>query len=388
MMMKMKSHSMQIEQAKLHALSQKIMEHFEQIQQCLNIRLNKTDRMYFGSCPIHGGDKSNALNIYREGDTNIGNWKCRTAQCEKHFVGSIIGFIRGCLSHNKYGWTGPGDQTVGFRDTLDFISACLDEDYNAIEIDFNAMEKAIFVANFKTIKSRHIKEGETRKNIRKDLKIPATYYIERGYNSDILDKYDVGLCLNPQRDTFQRITVPIYDDKHKFVIGTTSRSIYDKCNKCGTWHSPVVRCPRPEEGNKYAKWKHSLGFKKEEHLYNYWYALNNIVKTRVAILTESPGNVWRLEEAGIPVGLATYGASFSAGQKQLLNQAGAMTIIVAMDNDEAGQKCAKDLDFSCKSMYHIYNFVPTKNDLGDMTVDEIRQTLSPLYENCIKEWQF
>jgi hypothetical protein len=376
-----------IDQNKLHILSQKIMERFEEIMSCLGIELKKQKRFWVGKCPIHGGDKFNAVNIYHTGSI-VGNWKCRTAQCEKYFVGSIIGFIRGVLSHNKYGWLGPGDKMVTFAETLNFISKCLNEDYQSIEIDFVALEKTRFNNNISLLNRQLQKgNGKTRANIRTEINIPAEYFIKRGYNKDILDKYDVGLCDDP-RDliNFNRVVVPIYDIEHKSTVGNTSRSIFEKCPKCNTWHNPKHKCPREEESYKYAKWRHSSGFKKDECLYNYWFAKDHIKDTQVAILTESPGNVWRFEEVGIPVSLGTFGASFGDGQLYLLNRTGALTIITAMDNDEAGQRCAADIASVCKNTYKIYNFIPLSNDIGEMTNDEINEKFRPLYNSCVKEW--
>lgn len=362
------------------------MERFEEIMECLGIDLKKQGKMYVGPCPIHGGDKFNAINIYHTGDDYVGNWKCRTQQCEKHFVGSIIGFIRGVLSHNKYGWTCPEDKTVTFNETLQFISACLDENYDSIDVDFKELERNKFIKHWTTTYKPHIKTNITRSIIRQSLQIPSKYFINRGFNLDILDKYDVGLCINPREFTYNRIVVPIYDEKHRYIIGNTSRSIFEKCQICESWHNPKDKCPQENEIFNYSKWKHSSDFRKEYNLYNYWFAKEHILKTKVAILTESPGNIWKLEECGIPVGLGTYGASFCCGQKQLLNQAGAMTIIVIGDNDKAGQQYNTDIISSCQQLYKIITYVP-KTDIGDMTPEEIYQNITPLYLKCINEWK-
>jgi len=387
--MKTTSRSTQINQQQLSALCSRIMERFEEVQECLHIDLQRTNRMWVGKCPIHGGDKSNALNIYHTGETYIGNWKCRTNQCEKHFVGSPIGFIRGVLSHIKYEWTGPGDKTATFGETLDFISNCLNENYQDIDIDFAALEKSQFVKQVAMYnRGNKTTTGLSRTEARANLTIPAPYFLDRGFHPTILDKYDVGLCADPRDiNHFNRAVVPLYDERHKIVVAHTSRSIFEKCERCSTWHNPKASCPREEDAYKFAKWKHSYGFKKEEYLYNYWSAKDHIKEHKVAILTESPGNIWRLEEAGLQCGLATLGAGFSEGQKYLLDHTGAMTIIIAMDNDAAGQNCAAEVDKICSNTYNIYNFVPTKNDLGDMTIQEIRDTISLLYLSCVKKWE-
>ena len=48
-----------------------------------------------------------------------------------------------------------------------------------------------------------------------------------------------------------------------------------------------------------------------------------------------------------------------------------MCIFTIMDNDEAGQKAAKNIDKSCNRTYNIYNIEISANDIADMTPDQI-----------------
>jgi hypothetical protein len=297
----------------------------------------------------------------------------------------MLGFIRGLLSHYKYNWLTLGDKTASIPETIQFIKDILKEDFSNLqkEVDVSHRDKTNFIktANIFNHKST-VTTGITRTNWRSNLQIPPQYYIERGFNPEILNKYDVGLCTTH----YDRIYVPIYDNNYKFVIGNTSRSVYNKCLICNSYHNPEQKCPRPEEGN-YPKWKHSKGLNTGENLYNYWFAAPHIRDKKVVILTESPGNIWKLEEAGIHVGLAIFGSNFHEVQRCLLNRTGAMTVIIAMDNDSAGLRCMQQVDQMCTPIYKIYKFIPPRNDIGDMTVTEIQSLILPLYLNCIKEYQ-
>lgn len=385
-----KSHST-ISQDQLHALSLKAVEHIDDLFICLGIsNLKLVHNKYTGPCPIHGGDKFNAFNLYNEGESYSGNWKCRTQQCEKMFKASIIGFVRGVLSHNKYGWTGPGDKVASFSETIDFITSCLKQDINSLEIDLPELEKNQFVRQIDALnKKRKLIKDLPRDKFRQTIQIPANYFINRGYTKEILDTYDVGLCIDPRNMLYNRVVVPIYDDEYQYTIGTTSRSIFEICKICKTWHNPKYECPRPEEMYKCCKWRHSYGFKKEDHLYNYWRSRYNISKSKVAILTESPGNVWRLEETGINNSIATFGASFSCMQKQLLDHSGCLTLILAMDNDDAGKRCEEEIKKMCGNSYTIHTFSSApKNDIGEFTIDELKNSeLFLLNEKCIKNWE-
>ena len=70
-----------------------------------------------------------------------------------------------------------------------------------------------------------------------------------------LNKYDVGLCTNPQRPMYNRVVAPIYDTEYKTMVGCTGRSIFEACPKCGTYHNPQRDCPSPEKQWLYSKWK-------------------------------------------------------------------------------------------------------------------------------------
>ena len=102
----------------LFDLSSLLMQKFDDILGYLSVDLDMTNKMYVGKCPVHGGDRHNALNIFHSGDSITGNWICHSQHCETTFVPSIIGFIRGILSHRKYNWENYGDDTVSFIDNI------------------------------------------------------------------------------------------------------------------------------------------------------------------------------------------------------------------------------------------------------------------------------
>ena len=94
---------------------------------------------------------------------------------------------------------------------------------------------------------------------------------------------------------------------------------------------------------------------------------------------ESPGNVWRLEEAGIHNSVALFGTSLNPPQKQLIDESGALTIILIMDNDEngAGQEAAVKIKEQCENTYRIYVVDINKNDVGEMSTNEVTEDIKP-----------
>ena len=365
------------DQLKLKAICDQVCDNIDDLLDSFNIEYKNNSKMIVMACPIHGGDNQSALNLYPEGDTYRGNWKCRTHNCEKVFKGSILGFIRGVLSKYEHGWTQPGDSMCSFDDAVNYALKFIKQDIKDIKISNSDREKKQFtnVINYINKNVEKSTSRITRSQITRSLSIPAQYYIDRDYSSNILTKYDVGLCTKSEREMSNRVVVPIYDNDYKYMIGCTGRSIYEKCDSCKAYHNPTESCPTPENSWKYPKWKHNADFKSQNTLYNFWFAKEHILNSTTAIIVESPGNVWRLEENGIHNSVAMFGSSLSDRQKILLDSSGAMNLVLLTDNDEAGHKAAAQIKQKCQNTYRIFIPPISKNDVGDMTSDEINKEI-------------
>jgi 5S rRNA maturation endonuclease (ribonuclease M5) len=366
-------------QYQLKKLSDTICDDIEHLLSALSINEYKMlDKMIVMQCPIHGGDNNSAFNLYHTGDTYRGNWKCRTHGCESVFKSSILGFIRGCLSHQN-GWSQNGDEVVSFADALEFAIKFTKTDPNKYKQSKIEQERHNFVKNISSLNANSINTNVkyvSKNVIRKNLHIPSEYFVSRGFSPDILDKYDVGDCKDNKKEMSNRAVVPIYDHEYKGMVGCTGRSIYDKCNICKSYHK-IDQCPSEHEMWINSKWRHNKDFKTQEHLYNMWFAKEFIQSTRTAIIVESPGNVWRLEEAGVHNSVAIFGTNLSIKQKMLLDMSGAMTIITMMDNDPPGQEAAKTIIEKCNKTYNTKNVIVPKNDIAEMTVEQIQLHILP-----------
>lgn len=372
-------------QYQLKKLSDTICDDIENLLSALNIDEYKMlDKMIVMKCPIHGGDNSSAFNLYHIGDTYRGNWKCRTHGCESVFKSSILGFIRGCLSHNK-GWSQNGDDMVSFAEALDFAIKFTKTDPNKYKQSSKEQERNNFVKNINNLKSSTqivVTKQVPRHIVRKNLNIPSPYFISRGFSPDILDKYDVGDCIDIKKEMSNRAVVPIYDYTYTGMVGCTGRTIYTKCETCRCYHEPNV-CPKDHEMWLHSKWRHNKDFKTQEHLYNMWFAKEYIQDTKTVIIVESPGNVWRLEESGIHNSVAIFGTNLSPKQKMLLDISGAMNIVTIMDNDTPGQEAAKNIIAKCNKTYNTKNIVVSKNDIAELTTEEIKQEILPQIKEYI-----
>lgn len=374
-----------VDQAKLKVLCDDLCDNIESLLDGFGIDYKFNSKMLSMSCPIHGGDNPSAVNIYPEGETYRGNWKCRTHNCEQEFKSSIIGFVRGIISHQKYNWSEPGDPSCSFNEALDYVQAFLNKDLKSIKISKTEKEKKNFtnIINYIQTKTENTTNKITRQQIIKSIQIPAEYYLNRNYSSDILVKYDVGLCANPNKPMYNRVVVPIYDNDHKYMVGCTGRSIFEKCPQCNAYHDHSASCPSNESKWLYPKWKHSTDLKSQNYLYNFWFAKEHIYETGLAIIVESPGNVWRLEENDIHNSVAMFGSSLSDRQKILLDSSGAMSLVLLTDNDDAGRKAAEQIKNKCQNTYRIFIPQISKNDVGEMTSAEITTEIKEYIQRII-----
>jgi len=367
-------------QDELYALGNKLAERLDDLLKHFDVELSKKSKMYVGRCPLHNeADNDNSFNLYTSGYTN---YCCRTHQCEKIFKPSIIGLVRGLLSHAN-GWRSlkDKDKIVSFASTLDFIEKFLGGE--KIEINLADSEKRRFAQTFKGyIRNGHT--GFTRDYIRSKLEIPPKYYINRGYLAETLDRYDIGLCSDPAKPFYNRIVVPIYDDDYTQIVGYTARSIFGRCDNCGSYHSKSEECPQNEIKWKYAKWLNNKDFQRDSYLYNYWFAKEHIKNTGLIVLTESPGNVWRLVESGIKNVVGIFGTTLTDCQKFIIDCSGANCIMIVGDNDEAGEKSVMEITQKCGKLYSVGKFNWAKSplnkygDVGEISRELIAKEILPL----------
>jgi len=382
MTQKATSRSNKYDYGKVNSLCKIAIQHLDQIYEYFGIRSSyKNDILVKSVCPIHGGDNDTALNMYYNGDYKI-HYKCRTHQCEELFGNGFIGFIKGCLSKFRYNWEKEGDKEASFNEALQFLLKFLKQDLDKLEPENVNLEKLKFGGLVNVLSSNKAKGSQiTRKMYRDRVDVPCQYYLDRGFSREVLEEYDVGYCDNPEKPMYERAVVPIYDNSHQFIVGCTGRSVFPKCEKCGSFHNTIRKC------HHFPKWFHSKGFQKEKWLYNYWKAKDYISKTGVAILVESPGNAWRLSESGIHNVVAIFGTSFNNDQKNLLDESGALSLICLMDNDEAGKKAAKKIEEQCSRLYRIYFPSFDSNDIADLSIDKVTSDIKPFIDQAMETYR-
>ncbi len=362
----------------LEEISEQLLECLPDLLDRFGIEYEDYNNRIMFACPIHEGDNETGSSIMKNG---VGNWRCFTQQCHEPFGSSngagVIQFVQALLSKRE-------NRDVSFYEAINW---CANFVGIGIEVEVQSSEDQVrtkFIQLCKYInrkKVAHTPIFTPRAMIRSFLKIPAEYYLQRGYSEAILDKFDIGYCFNPQKSFFDRIITPFYDEDGEYMIGCSGRNKFERCDICRLYHQENTRCPiTKEEKLKAVKWKHSNNFSVESYLYNYHNAKTHILQTHTVILVEGPGDVWRLEEAGIHNSMALLGASLSKDQQIILEDSGALNLLIATDNDDAGRKAAQSITQNCGNIFNIRRIVYPGKDPGGLTIEQAKQIFIPILE--------
>lgn len=246
----------------------------------LGIRYRYCGEYYQCTCPLHNSTKYNSLTIFEDG-----GWKCWTSNCNEKWGNKLDGLVRGLGAD-------PDKLLAGVQYNIE---------YKPEEIDLN-----LPVLNI------------SRDEIRKRLQIPSPYYLKRGVDAELLDRFDVGDCFTAQMKN--RAVFPIYN-KDWGLVGCAGRTLLDK--------------------SYIQKWKYSKGFKSSRSFYALNHAHDHIVDKKTAIIVEGQSDTMALHGFGITNAVGAFGAKLSFGQSKLLKEMGVENIVLALDPDPPKERGGK-----------------------------------------------
>lgn len=343
-------------------------ENLPKIFEIFKIKLDNCGTAFYGTCCVHNSDKNNSMAIY----LNNGNpqWACFTKKCHKIFCGNMLGFVRGLLSHEN-GYANPGDPTYSFSNTIKWINQNLgDSPKSPIFSPSNSEPSIDIPIDEKCFGDFRISRQEARSR----LNLPSPYMVSRGFSPQVLNDYDVGESKKYNPKTCWRAIVPIYNFAGTTCIGVTARSVFPECTTCNSHHDAKWPCPKESLRRMYSKWK-NVGFRRRYSLYNYWKLPQ---KCKSLLIVESPGNVWRLVEAGFKNVVAIYGSyQINSFQEKLIKDKGVENLYLGFDNDEAGKEAFDINGKHLWSRFNIHKIVPTESDFAEMGVEVCKEKIIP-----------
>jgi DNA primase len=351
---------------------EKIVENIEQILDEFGIDYKKHNNRLSFACPIHDGSKKDGATIYTNGN---GIWKCWTSHCEIHIGKSIFNLVKALLE--KYNGISSLDNSI------EWLEKFLKQELTEENTEYNTAKRSSInlSLNINHTKNQQEEQLITRRDVIQSLQIPSKYFIDRGFQQNTLLKYDVGLCTKSKKQMYNRVVAPVYDDEYKYMVGCIGRTQKPMCQLCRKFHFKNEICPISSIDEYYSsKWINSTGFNGENYLYNYWFAKDFINKSNAVILVEGAGDIWRLEEAGIKIGLGLFGAHLTDKQSQRLEKLSVINLIIATDNDDAGKQARALIKEKLWRHYNIYDVIVEGKDVGDCSVEQIHTSFNPILE--------
>jgi hypothetical protein len=181
------------------------------------------------------------------------------------------------------------------------------------------------------------------------------FYNDRGISDAILSKFKGGMATEGKMNG--RFIFPIFN-LNKKIHGFSGRDLFESKN-------------RP-------KWKH-IGQKSKWIFPNHLFSLESFSKN--IILVESIGDVLKLFQSGYTNVLCTFGLDFSPSLISHMIGLNPNKIIISL-NDDSSSSSNAGRRASCKNFIKILSFFdhekicihpPTKNDFGDMNLEEIKK---------------
>ena len=190
--------------------------------------------------------------------------------------------------------------------------------------------------------------SEVMKKQEEGIAVGMSYFRERGFRDAIIDKFQLGYCLN-QRDTFiQHAIKNGYSKELLLKIGLASGNeerLYDKYQ--GRVIFPIHNLTGKVVGfgarilsgdktkAKYLNSPESEIYNKSQTLYGIFFAKNEISRLDNCILVEGYADVLSMHQAGIENTVASSGTSLTTEQIRLISRY-TKNVTILYDGDSAG----------------------------------------------------
>lgn len=359
-------------------------ERVGEIFDAMNIEYIERHDYLQAACPVHDGN--NQRGMFWAIRSN--HWQCKTRGCHTNEITgpstSIFGLVRGAMTTKT-------NRNWNFQEAVHFVAQVLGLEQCYLD---NASAQDIEISK---IVKRHrkkqlsaVNKGVLLATMLNHMKADQVYYPNRGVSPEIIAKYHISFCNTKGKEMYKRSFFPILDITGRYISGWSGRSIYEQCSRCKMYHyRDRQECPSNQHRGIYTKWRHSKDFHTELCLYNIWYAKPFISRTGTVILCEGPGDVWAYETAGIKNSVAVFGVNISRQQRLMLQNAGALTIILSFDNDVAGQNAMQKIEKELTNYFRIFCITPdTVNDIADMLPEDIAEKIGPILRKTSREKMF
>ena len=92
-----------------------------------------------------------------------------------------------------------------------------------------------------------------------------------------------------------------------------------------------------------------------------------------------------MHEAGYTNTVGIFGSSINEDQLILLEQSGALNLIILTDSDEAGNKAYEQIVKKCGRRFNYFRPEISQKDVGDMDIAQIQEQLNPQLQGILND---
>jgi DNA primase len=321
--------------SKREEISAKLEIIIEELFEKLDIPITFTNNTYI-SCETvcHSGNNKTALTYYK----NTGLWICWSNGCNKEHGSDLLGLIMAIKS-------------CDFKSALEFAKHLLEgkEISNELINDRKAMKVIKSVDYWK----QHRAQNVINESVLTRLTSPLVYCKKRGLDYNLAKQIGCGYAKSGPLSG--RFVLPIRNIDSK-LVGFSGRKTNDN-----------------SEGPKWLHWPR--GISKTVNLFNIDRAVKHVEKEFKIIICEGPFDVLKLDMAGIKNAVAIFGTTLSDGQIEILAKCNIVTVILALDPDEAGQKAIKkNVEKLHRSLFSVNVLkIDGELDIGAMDIEDINK---------------
>lgn len=182
--------------------------------------------------------------------------------------------------------------------------------------------------------------------------VGLSYFIERGFRMDIIQKFDLGYCLNKGNDLTEAAFAKGYkleylekvglvktkDDRHfDFFRGRVMFPIHSVTGRVLGFGGRTLLADKKIA--KYFNSPESIIYNKSEILYGLYFAKGDIIKYDNCFLVEGYTDVISMHQAGVTNVVSSSGTSLTHGQIKLIRRY-TQNITILYDGDAAGIKAS------------------------------------------------
>lgn len=327
------------------------------------VKLKRRGTNYIGNCPFHN-EKTPSFTVSPSKEI----YKC--FGCGKS--GNAIGFV---MEHEKYSYV-EALRWLANRYNIDIIETETSPEYKEQQQTADSLHILNqFAAKYFASQLTTNEEGQN---------IALSYLKERGFTDAIIEKFQIGYCLN-QRDSFTREALKNqYSEEILKKSGLSverdgqlfdnyrGRIIFPIQNQSGKIIGFGARViGSSDRGPKYINTPENELYVKSKILYGSYFARHPIDKFNECYLVEGYTDVTAMHQAGIENVVASGGTALTIDQLRLIKKY-TTNLTIIYDGDKAGVKAAlRGLDLAIEEGLNVQLVLIPDNEDPDSYVKKV-----------------